>query len=73
MNWSVFCQARGGLFQGIMARVCKSSGTVGHVLAMLTLLHMSMRYIVEPPGGDEDKVMDTVSLMSAYYDCYQWC
>ena len=56
-----------------MAGVRKSSGTAGRVLAILTLLHMPMRYIIEPPGGDEDKVMDTVSLMSAYDNCYQWC
>ena len=73
MNWSVFCLARGGLCQGIIARVCKSSGTAGCLLAVLTLRHNLMRCIVEPQDGDEDKVMDTASLMSAYDDCYQWC
>ena len=56
-----------------MAGVRESSGTARHVLAILALLYMPMRYIIEPQSGDEDKVMDTVSLMSAYDNCYQWC
>ena len=46
-----------------------SGACVGHVDPSSSL----MRCIIEPHNGDEDKVMDTASLMSTYDDCYQWC
>ena len=34
-----------------------------NVLALLTLLHMPVRCIVKPKGGDEDDVVEEVSLV----------
>ena len=35
-----------------------------NLLAMLTLLHMPMRCVVEPKGGNGDNVVEEVSLVS---------
>ena len=34
-----------------------------NVLALLTLLHMPMRCIIKPKGGDEEDVVEEVSLV----------
>ena len=41
-----------------------------NVLTMLMLLHMPIRCIVEPWGGDDDNVVEEVSLVSM---CCSYC
>ena len=41
-----------------------------NALAMLTLLHMPVRCIIKPEGGDDDNVVKEVTLMSACCSYY---